>query len=159
MHIFGLLCITRVYAKPECTPMKYAKCVGKTRVLVQTKMHECSSYKPKCTGAVCANQKCTHAFCANHDAHSRRLTSHVYTHALNVHFYVIDLLCTCRLCFEYFQKRVELCSCLVCVVKFKLSCNICTYVRMYVCMYIYIYVCTYVCMYVCMLCMYGTAQR
>ena len=25
MHVFGLLCITRVYAKPERMPMKHAK--------------------------------------------------------------------------------------------------------------------------------------
>ena len=27
MHVFGLLCITRVYGKSECMPMKHAKCV------------------------------------------------------------------------------------------------------------------------------------
>ena len=94
MHIFGLLCITHVYAKPECMPMKHTKCVGKTCVLMQNKMHECSSCKPKCTSEVLANQRCKHAVRANHDAHGSRLTSHVYTCALNVHFYVIDFPCT-----------------------------------------------------------------
>ena len=66
-----------VYAKPECTPpMKHAKCVGKTCVLVQT----------KCTSAVHANQGCTYAVHANHDTHASRLTSRVYTRGLNMHF-------------------------------------------------------------------------
>ena len=56
--------------------MKHAKCVGKTRVLVQTKMHMCSLCKPKCISEVHAN----------HDAHGSRLTSRVYTHALNMNF-------------------------------------------------------------------------
>ena len=92
MHVFGLLCITYVYAKPECMPMKHAKCVGKTCILV--------SAVPRCTWAVCAN----------HGAHGSRLTFCVYMHALSMHFYVIDLLCTRRLFCKYFQKRVESCS-------------------------------------------------
>ena len=73
--------------------------------------HACSC-KPKCTSAVCGNQRYTRAVRANHDAHGSRLTSRVYTRALDVHFHVIDLSCTRRLCCEYFQKRVESCSCL-----------------------------------------------
>ena len=47
MQVFGLLCVTRIYAKPKCMVMKYAKCVwGK---------HACLC-KPKCMSAVCANQ-------------------------------------------------------------------------------------------------------
>ena len=38
------------------TPMKLVKCVGKTRVFVQTKMHEYSSCKSKCIRAVRTNQ-------------------------------------------------------------------------------------------------------
>ena len=74
MHVFVLLCITRVYAKPEWTPKKHAKCVGKICVLMKTKMHECNLCKLKCTSAVCENQRCTCAVRANHDAHSGRLT-------------------------------------------------------------------------------------
>ena len=35
-----------------------------------------------------------HAVRADHDAHGSRLTSQVYTRALNVHFYIIDLSCS-----------------------------------------------------------------
>ena len=91
--------------------MKHTKCVGKTRILVQTKMHKCSLCTPKCTSKVRVN----------HDAHCSTLLFRVYTCAVNVHFYVIDLSCTCKLRCEYFQKRVELCSCLTCVCV-KLSC-------------------------------------
>ena len=84
--------------KPKCT----SAVRGKTCVLVQTKS----------TSAVRGNQRYTRAVRANHDAHGSRLTSRVYTRALDVHFHVIDLSCTRRLCCEYFQKRVESCSCL-----------------------------------------------
>ena len=99
MHVFGLLLIPRVYAKPECTPMKHMKCVGK---------HTCSC-KPKCMSEVCK----TRGVRANHDAHGSRVMSRVYICARNVHFYIIDLSCTYGLCCEYFQKHVELCSCLM----------------------------------------------
>ena len=98
---------------------RHAKWVEKnTRVRVNqnarvqfVEKHACSC-KPKCTSAVRGNQRYTRAVCANHDAHGSRLTSRVYTRALDMHFHVIDLSCTRRLCCEYFQKRVELCSCL-----------------------------------------------
>ena len=94
-------------------PMKHANCVGKTCALVQTKMHECSLCKPKCTSEVCVNQRCARTVCANHDAHGSRLMSRVYMCALNMYFHVIDLSCTHRLCCEYFQKLVKSCSCLM----------------------------------------------
>ena len=49
------------------------------------------------TSLVRANKRCMHAVRANHDAHGSTLTSRVNTRALNVHFYTIDLSCTCRL--------------------------------------------------------------
>ena len=84
MQVFGLLCITHVYSKPECIPMKDTKCL---HVLMQTS-----------------------AVRANHDAHGSILMSCVYMHALNIHFYIIGLSCTRRLCCEYFKNRVDLCS-------------------------------------------------
>ena len=54
MNVFDLLHIIHVYASQSVPPMKHAKCVGKIRVLVQTKMHECSSRKPKCMSKVYA---------------------------------------------------------------------------------------------------------
>ena len=45
-HVFGLLRVTRVYAKPKSTPMKHVKCVEK---------YACSC-KPKCTSTFRANQ-------------------------------------------------------------------------------------------------------
>ena len=92
----------------------YYSCICQARVHDTRngwKKHACSC-KPKCTSAVRGNQRYTRAVRANHDAHGSRLTSRVYTRALDVHFHVIDLSCTRRLCCEYFQKRVELCSCL-----------------------------------------------
>ena len=80
--------------------MKHVKCVEKTHVLMRTKS----------TSAVRANQRSTHAIHANHDAHSSRLTFHMYTRALNVDFYVIDLSCTHMLFSMYFLKRAMSCS-------------------------------------------------
>ena len=45
--------------KSECTPMKHTKCMGKTRVLMQTKNARVQFV-------------CTHAVCPNHDAHGSR---------------------------------------------------------------------------------------
>ena len=87
--------------------MKHVKCVGKAHVLVQTKMHKCSSCKPK------MHVHCMCTVRANHDPYGSRLMSRVYLRALNMHFHIIDLSYTCRLFCEYFQKRVELCSCLM----------------------------------------------
>ena len=95
MYLVYYIAITRVYAKPECTPMN-------TR----------NVWENMCARA---NQRCMGAVRANHDAHSSRLPSCVYTHALNMHFYIINLSCTCRLCCKHFQKCVESCSCLTCV--------------------------------------------
>ena len=68
-----------------------------------------------CQARVHANK--THEMCGKnmcaHDAHDSRLTFCVYTCALNMHFYVIDVLCIRRLRCKYFQKRVESCSCLM----------------------------------------------
>ena len=91
MHVFGLLCITCAHAKPERTPMKHAKFVGKTRVLVKIKMHQCTSCKPKCMSEVRANQRSMHAVRANYDAHSSRLMSRVYTCALNHRLYWVSV--------------------------------------------------------------------
>ena len=98
---------------------------NETRMLMRTKMHECSSCKSKCTSAVHANQRFTSAVSANHDVHGSRLTSCVYTHALNGHFYVINLLCTRRLFCKYFQTCRVMWLPHVCIVKFKLSCTVC----------------------------------
>ena len=125
MHLFGLLRITCVYTKPECMPMKHTKCVANETCKMCVAKHVCS-YKPKCTSAVHAtsevhaNQRCMRTVHTNHDAHGSRLTSCVYLRglnlcALNMHFYVIDLSCTCRLCCKYFQKLVESCNCLTCL--------------------------------------------
>ena len=88
-----------------CTSKVHHLATYGTHVLVQTKS----------MSEVHANQRCMHTVRANHDAHGSRLTSHAYMHILNVRFYIIDLLCTRRLCCEYFQKCAESCSCLTCV--------------------------------------------
>ena len=80
--------------------------------------HTCSC-EPKYTSAVHANQRCTRAVCANRDAHGSKLTSRVYMHALNMHFYVTDLLCTHRLFCMYFLSHVDVsrvCSEMSCTV-------------------------------------------
>ena len=68
--------------------------------------HACS-YKQECTSVVRAKQKYMHAVHVNHNANSSRLKCYVYTHALNIHFYVIDLSYTWKPCDEHFQKCVE----------------------------------------------------
>ena len=50
MYLVYYVAITRVYGKPDCMPMKLS------RMLVQTKMHECSSCKQEHTSVVCANK-------------------------------------------------------------------------------------------------------
>ena len=57
-----------------------------------------------------ANQMHAHYSCKN-DSHDRRITSRVYTSALEVHVDVINLSCTRSQYRECFQKRVEPCSC------------------------------------------------
>ena len=95
MHAFGLLCITRVYGKPNYMAIKDAKCVPRARA---TKMHKWSSCKQERMSVVGANKRCMRAVHANHDAHGSTLMSSVYTRAINMNFYVIDLSCTRRLC-------------------------------------------------------------
>ena len=97
MHVFGLLCITYVYAKPN-----------KTRKMCGKNMHARANQNAQVQMqnvpiALRANQRCTCTVCANHNAHGSRLTSRLYTRALNVYFYVINLSCTRRLFYVYFQ--------------------------------------------------------
>ena len=61
--------------------------------------------------AIHANQNARVQFVQTKDVRAR-LTSRVYMHLLNMHFYVINLLYTRWLFCEYFQKCVESCSCL-----------------------------------------------
>ena len=108
---YSCICQARMHANETCKLCGKNTCAHanqNARVqLVQTKMHGCSSCKLKCTSEVCANQRCTCTVCANHDVYGSRLTFHVYTRALNVHFHVINLSCTHMLCWEYFHKHVK----------------------------------------------------
>ena len=58
--------------------------------------------KPECMSIVHAKQRYMHTVHVNHDAHGSRLMCNVYTHALNVHFYVLNLLCTWKSCCKHF---------------------------------------------------------
>ena len=73
--------------------------------------HECDLCKmAKRTSAFCVKQMHMRCSCKN-DSYDRRITSQVYTHALDVHVYVVDLSCTHSQYHQCFLKCVEPCIC------------------------------------------------
>ena len=69
-------------------------------MLVQTKVHECSTYLPTSISK--------HTPCTNHNAHSSKLMSHVYTSVFDMHIHVIDFCAHMANVMSVFSKQVDI---------------------------------------------------